>query len=129
VGKASGRKAERRQGIGPSRADFEKRRNYQVLMTGMQRMLGEIEADEEREQQARKAWTGGADPTPAPLAQWREDSVGDRFFAGADELVLETGEDSDFPETHGPLFLLGACALTDATWRSSGWTRWISPSP
>ena len=177
-------RAERRQGIGPSRADFEKRRNYQVLMTGMQRMLGEIEADKEREQQARKAWTGGADPTPAALAQWREDSVGDRFFAGAtimdavgapsltdatlpspqqlaensghwvtavsalvravvlegspvqdpvvgrvldllapivgDELALETGEDSDFPETHGPLFLLGACALTDATWAIVG---------
>jgi hypothetical protein len=184
VGKASRRKTQRRQGIGPSRADFEKRRTYQVLLTGVQRMLDEIESDKELKQQASKAWTGGADPTPAPLAQWREDSVGDRFFAGTaikdavgapsltdatlpspqqlaensghwvtavsalvravvlegspvqdpvvgrvldllapivgDELALETGEDSDFPETHGPLFLLGACALTDATWAIVG---------
>jgi hypothetical protein len=39
VGKTSRRKSQRRRGIGPSRADFEKRRDYQMLLTGMQSMI------------------------------------------------------------------------------------------
>ena len=33
---------------------------------------------------------------------------------------MEAGEDRDFPDTHGPLFLLGTCALIDATWAIVG---------
>jgi hypothetical protein len=170
--------------MGPSRADFEKRRGYQTLLTGMQTMIDKFEAEKEREQQARRAWAGGAEPPRATLARWREDSVGDRFFSGKtiadavgaprladatlpgpkqvaensghwatavsalvravvldgvpvndpavarvldllapvvrDELAAATGEDRDFPDTHGPLFLLGACVLTDATWAIVG---------
>jgi hypothetical protein len=184
VGKASRHKSQRRRGIGPSRADFEKRRGHQMLLTGMQTMIDKFEAEKEREQQARRAWAGGAEPPRATRARWREDSVGDRFFAGdaiadavgaprlsdaalpspqqmaensghratavsalvravvlegapvddpavtrvldllapvvRDELAAAAGEDRDFPDTHGPLFLLGACVLTDATWAIVG---------
>ena len=184
MGKASRRKSRRRQGIGPSRADFEERRGYQVLLAGMQTMINEFEADEQREQQARRAWTGDNEPPPATIPEWRENSVGDRFFSAkaivdaacaprlADatpptpqqiaenpghwaiavsvliravvldgipvddpavarilnlllpvvdaEIAAEAADDSDFPETHGPLFLLGTCALVDATWAIVG---------
>jgi len=184
VGKTSRRKSQRRRGIGPSRADFEKRRDYQMLLTGMQTMVNRFDAEKEREQQARRAWADGAEPPRATLARWREDSVGDRFFSGktiadavgasrladatlpspqqmagnsghwataasvliravvldgvpvddpavarvldllapivCDELAVEAGEDRDFPDTHGPLFLLGTCALIDATWAIVG---------
>lgn len=184
MGRASKRKSQRRRGIGPSRADFEKRRGYQMLLTGMQPMIDRLEAEKEREQQARRAWAGGAEPLRATLVRWREDSVGDRFFsadaiadaAGAprlsnatlpspqrmaensgywatavsalvravvlegapvndpavarvldllapvvrDELAAAAREDGDFPDTHGPLFLLGVCVLTDGTWAIVG---------
>lgn len=184
MGKASRRKSQRRRGIGPSRADFEKSRSHHVLLTGMQTMIGKFEAEKEREQQARRAWAGGAEPPRATLVRWREGSVGDRFFSGKaiadavgaprltdatlpspqqmaensghwatavsalvravvlegapvsdpavarvldllapvvrDELAAAAGEDRDFSDPHGPLFLLGACLLTDATWAIVG---------
>jgi hypothetical protein len=184
VGKASRRKSQRRQGIGPSRADLEARRNYQMLATGIQMLLSDHEVMTELEKRAMSAWTGGVSPPPVPLPQSRPDSAGDRFFAGeiiADaaaapvlsdaalpspqqmaensghwriavsaliravvlegspvddptvtqvldllapavhgELALEEEDDPDFPETHAPLFLLGACALNDATWSIVG---------
>ena len=82
MGKTSRRKSQRRRGIGPSRADFEKRRDYQMLLTGMQSMVNRFDAEKGREQQARRAWADGAEPPRATLARWREDSVGDRFFSG-----------------------------------------------
>jgi hypothetical protein len=187
VGKASRLKSQRRRGIGPSRADFEERRAYQTVLAGMQVMVDSIKAERDREQQARWAWAGGAEPPRATLARWRENSVGDRFFSGKEiadaagaprladatlptpqqmaqdsghwataasalvravvldaipvddpavarvldllapvvhaELAVEAEEaeeDVDFPDTHGPLFLLGSSALTDATWAIVG---------
>ena len=184
VGKASKRKSQRRSGIGPSRADVEKRRAYRRMLTGMQAMIDSFEYKKEREQQARMAWAGGAEPPRAVMPHWSEDSVGDRFFSTEtienaasaprltdavlpgpeqivensghwavavsalvravvldgipvsdpavarvldllspvvrDELSAATREDGDFPDTHGPLFLLGACVLTDATWAIVG---------
>ena len=38
------------------------------------------------------------------------------------EIAAEAEDDSDFPETHGPLFLLGTCALVEATWAIMGST-------
>lgn len=37
-----------------------------------------------------------------------------------DELAAADDVDKDFPDTQGPLFLLGACFLTDATWAIVG---------
>jgi hypothetical protein len=82
VGKVSRHKSQRGRGIGPSRADLEKRRGHQMLLTGMQTMIDKFEAEKEREQQARRAWAGGAEPPRATRARWREDSVGDRLFSG-----------------------------------------------
>jgi hypothetical protein len=183
VGKASRRKKQRRRGIGPSRADVEQRRSGQTLLTGLQHLIHRFEAEQEREEQAKRAWTGGVEPPRAPLGRWRADSVGDRFFSGADvtgaataprltgatrpspqqlaedpghwatavsalvravvlerapvhdpavtqvlellapavraELATAAG-DRDFPGPHGPLFLLGASVLGDATWAIVG---------
>jgi hypothetical protein len=184
VGKASKRKSQRRQGIGPSRADLEKRRDRQALLTSMRPVIDRFEAEKERKERARRAWSGGAEPRRAALAQWREDSVGDRFFSASeitraarapelsdatlpmpqqvaensghwptavsalvravvldgvplsdpmvarvlelltpvvrDELAAADDAKRDLLDTQGPLFLLGACFLTDATWAIVG---------
>jgi hypothetical protein len=147
-------------------------------------MINGFEAEKEREEQARRAWAGGAEPPQATLTRWREDSSGDRFFSvktiadavGAPrladatlpspqemaedpshwvtavsvliravvldgvpvddpgiarvldlltsavraEMAAEAREDEDFPDTSGPLFLLGSCTLIDATWAIVG---------
>ena len=178
------RKSQRRRGIGPSRADFEARRDNQVLLAGLQTMIDGFETEKEREQQARRSWTGGIEPPQATLTRWRDGSAGDRFFSvttiadavsaprlgdatlpspqqmaedpghwvtavsvliravvldgvSADdpaitrvldlltpvvraEIAAETREDEDFPDTSGPLFLLGSCTLIDATWAIVG---------
>jgi hypothetical protein len=36
------------------------------------------------------------------------------------EMAAEAREDEDFPDTSGPLFLLGSCTLIDATWAIVG---------
>ena len=56
VGRASRSKSQRRQGVGQSRADFEKLRDHRMLLTGMRLMIDMFEAEEEREDQARRAW-------------------------------------------------------------------------
>lgn len=184
MGKASKRKNQRRQGTGQSRADFERRRVYQSLLTGIQPIADRLKAQEEREEQARKTWRGGAEPRRATLPSWRKNSAGDRFFSADDitgaarapviadaslptpqqlaedsghwavavsvlvravvldevtvsdhavtqvaellapvvrgELAATDDEERDFPDIHGPLFRLGACVLTDATWAVVG---------
>jgi hypothetical protein len=50
----------------------------------MRLMIDMFEAEKEREDQARLAWCGGAEPQHATLPRWREDSVGDRFFSARD---------------------------------------------
>jgi len=67
VGKASRHKSQRRQEIGQSRADFEERRAYQTMLTGMQSMIDRFKSKEEREEQARRAWYGGAERRPVTL--------------------------------------------------------------
>ena len=47
----------------------------------MQAMIEEFGAEKEREQRARRAWAGDAEPTQATIKRWREDSAGDRFFS------------------------------------------------
>ncbi|GEM_PF-4042243 len=69
VGKASRHKSRRRQGIGQSRADFEKRRAYQAMLTGLQSMIDMFKAEEEQEEQARKVWYCGAEPRRTTLPQ------------------------------------------------------------
>lgn len=81
MGKASRRKSQRRRGTGPSRTDFETRRDNQTLLAGLQAMIEEFGAEKEREQQARRAWAGDAEPPQATIKRWREDSAGDRFFS------------------------------------------------
>ncbi|MGH3172031.1 MAG: hypothetical protein ACRDN0_40025 [Trebonia sp.] len=183
MGKASKRKSQRRQGTGLSRADFEKQRAYEALPPGIQAMAARFEAKNELENQARKAWCGGAEPHSATFPRWREDSAGDRFFSARDIItaarapvltdaelptarqvaensghwavavsalvravvldrvpvsdpvvarVLELltpvvldelaadDEDRDLPDIDGPLFLLGGCYLTEATWAIIG---------
>jgi hypothetical protein len=183
VGKASRRKNQRRRGIGPSRADAEERRSRPTLLTGLQNMIHRVRAEQEREEQAKRTWTGDIEPPRAALGRWRADSVGDRFFSAADmtdaaiaprladaalpspeqlaenpghwatavsalvrAVVLEStpvhdpvvtqvldlltpvvraelataDDDRDFPGPHGPLFLLGASVLGDATWAIVG---------
>lgn len=160
------------------------RRNYQVVLNAMERIVAAFDEEKACVEQARGTWTAGADPSPAPLGKWREDSMADRFFAGReiteaadapvladatlpspaqmaensghwvvavhiltravvlerspaddsgvakvldllapvvrDELALETGAEWDYPDHHGPLFLLGASLLSDATWAIVG---------
>lgn len=81
MGKASKRKGQRRQGIGQSRADFERQRGFQAMAAAMRPMLGEWNAEEDREERARGYWRGGAVQRPAVIPQWAEDSAGDRFFS------------------------------------------------
>lgn len=81
MGKTSKRKSQRRQGIGPSRAELERRRDYQILLAGAQALYDTIEAGRERGHQAKVAWADGSEPPRAELGHWREDSMGDRFFS------------------------------------------------
>jgi hypothetical protein len=54
VGKASRKKAQRRQGIGQPRQDHEQGRAFSQLHAALQPMLDEIAADEERDSKARR---------------------------------------------------------------------------
>ena len=81
MGKASKRKAERRQGIGGARAELERRRSMRAMAVGAQSALTAIEARDEAARRAIKQWSGGTAVRPAAIPRWTEDSVGDRFFS------------------------------------------------
>jgi hypothetical protein len=89
VGRASNRKkAQRQAGLSAgqasrkSRADAETQQAMHLLVSGLQTLVREGNERKEREAAARRIWSGGAEPVPAEAPGWREDSLGDRFFAG-----------------------------------------------
>jgi hypothetical protein len=84
VGKASRRKNQRREGTGPSRADFERQRAFAALHADAGQIARMLEAKREREAQAAEMWCGGVTPKRATLPSWASDSVGDRFFSDDD---------------------------------------------
>ena len=95
MGKASKKKAQRRQGIGPSRADIDaaikeeqaKRRVAQA-MAGVTKAAQPRAADAGSWGEAIQDWArepqwalwGGATPVPATVPTWAEGSLGDYFF-------------------------------------------------
>jgi hypothetical protein len=52
------------------------------LASGLEAMTGKWREHEERVTAARRAWCGGAEPVPAEVPSWPEDSLGGRFLAG-----------------------------------------------
>jgi len=52
------------------------------VLSGLQALVEENDVRREREATARWIWSGGAEPVPAESPQWREDSLGGRFFGG-----------------------------------------------
>jgi hypothetical protein len=81
MGKASKKKAQRRQGIGESRDDLVRRRDITRLVAAFQRM-GDMQAAEQvRKEDAARAWCGGSRPAPAVVPRWAKGSAGERFFA------------------------------------------------
>ena len=88
MGKASKKKAQRRQGAGQSRAEFEQERtagrqeraSLQVSQAlselgGIARSLKQAEAENV------KAWWGGAPVVPATIPEWDAESLGHYFFS------------------------------------------------
>jgi len=205
VGRASNRKKAQRQtelGAGQasrkSRADAGTQQAMRALVSSLHALVQEGNDRKETEAVARRIWSGGAEPVPARARRWREGTLGDRFFGGADlgetrnapclataqipdaaviaadpahwnvaasaliravifdglaldhpavstllevlapiaEAELAYGkaadawlhrpaadwyeDEPDFPETDGPVFLLGACALVEAVWAAVG---------
>lgn len=84
MGEASRRKNQRRQGTGPSRADFERQRAFAALHAGAGQIARMLEGEREREARAAQMWCGGMTPKRATLPNWADDSVGDRFFSDND---------------------------------------------
>lgn len=80
MGKASKKKAERRQGTGESRTEFEQRRHQSRIADTFQRWANMQAAEEDETATAARAWCGGSRPTAAELPRWAKGSVGDRFF-------------------------------------------------
>ena len=140
VGRASNRKnAQRQAGQKPQPGAVTQEALLKVL-TGLQALVEEGEVRREREATARWIWSGGAEPVPAVVPAWHEDSLGDRFCGGAflrearnapclataeipDAAMEQFGTDRDvpeFPEQDGPVFMLGVCALMDALWAVVG---------
>jgi hypothetical protein len=89
VGRASNRKKAHRQ-AGPSsrqasqgaRADAETQQAMHQLVAGLHALVQETKGRQEREADACRIWSGGAEPVPAEAARWSEGSLGDRFFGG-----------------------------------------------
>jgi hypothetical protein len=89
VGRASNRKkAQRQAGLsspqarGSSLAGTVSPEEMRLLVDGLQAMIREAQDRGEREDSARNAWCGGAEPVPAEMPHWPEGSLGDRFFGG-----------------------------------------------
>jgi hypothetical protein len=80
MGKASKKKAERRQGASESRAEFEERRQESRLAAAFERLAAMNDAEDAETEQAARAWCGGARPTAADIPRWAKGSVGDHFF-------------------------------------------------
>jgi len=72
VGKASMKKAQRRQGAGQSRPEFERQRIVSLMLA---------DPDKVTVAEATQVWCDGAGPEQATIPRWKSDSVGSRFFS------------------------------------------------
>ena len=82
MGRASNRKKAQRRAGQSSRADVAKQQAMHLLVSGLQALVQDGKERKERQAAARRIWCGSADPVPAEAPQWRENSLGDRFFGG-----------------------------------------------
>jgi hypothetical protein len=80
VGRASNRKKAQRQAGQRTRVDVATQQAMLQLASGLQAMVQEMDARKLSQADARRTWSGGAEPVPAEAPQWAEDSLGDRFF-------------------------------------------------
>ncbi len=83
VGRASNRKKAQRQAGQKSQPDAATQEAMRKVLAGLRALAEETRGRREREATARWIWSGGAEPVPAVVPQWREDSLGDRFCDGA----------------------------------------------
>jgi hypothetical protein len=83
VGRASNRKKSQRQAGQKPRPDAAPQEAILKVLAGLQALVEEGEVRREREATARWIWSGGAEPVPAVVPPWREDSLGERFCDGA----------------------------------------------
>ena len=89
MGRASNRKKAQRE-AGPSsqqarqktQADAATQQAMLQVGGALQALVQESEGRKAREAAARRTWCGGAEPVPAEVPRWAEDSLGDRFFGG-----------------------------------------------
>jgi hypothetical protein len=88
VGRASRRKKIRREAKSSSgqagkvsRADAETRQALLRVVAGLEAMSERYRRRQEQYASACRAWCGGSEPVPAREPQWREESLGGRFFA------------------------------------------------
>jgi hypothetical protein len=80
VGRASNRKkAQRRAGSG-SRRDPRPSATAQPLFLGLDALVEVARVRVEHERAARRAWWGNAEPAPAEVPPWPENSLGDRLL-------------------------------------------------
>jgi hypothetical protein len=79
MGKASRRKAQRRQGIGQSRTELEKARVLRKVQAGLTRWQDRWRAEKEAVALARSQWLEGVQHEAAVVPTWPEGSAGARF--------------------------------------------------
>jgi hypothetical protein len=94
VGRASNRKKAQRQagpGSRQARQDPQPSAVPPQLVFGLDAMIEEARVRVERKAAARQAWYGDAEPVPADLPSWPENSLGHRF------LIDYLGEAQDAP--------------------------------
>ena len=85
MGRASNRKkAQRQAGPGSRQARPDPRPSAvpPQLVFGLEAIVEEARVRVERQHAARRAWYGDAEPMPAELPSWPENSLGDRFLIG-----------------------------------------------
>jgi len=80
MGRASNRKKAQRQAGEAPQPDAATQEALLTVLNSLQMMVEENEERRDREAAARWIWSGGAEPVPAVVPPWREDSLGDRFF-------------------------------------------------
>jgi hypothetical protein len=95
VGKASRKKAQRRQGAGQSRAEFKQERSADrqeranVLASRALSELGDAARSlKQSGAENVKAWWGGAPVVPATIPEWDAESLGHSFFS--DSNIVKT---------------------------------------
>lgn len=96
MGRASHRKKTQRQAEPEPPPDAATQLAMEKLVAGLQAMVQESKARQDREAAARWIWSGGAALIPAQAPQWPEDSLGDRFFSG---ISIERARTAPFLET------------------------------